>query len=99
MAGVQQPDLRQLLSVAPTLSKLVAIEEPENTADEQQQHLVEGSGNGSKSECATQADRARDAAVLNKDLDGASSSAEESARRARSCFSSAFSASLPGSIP
>jgi endonuclease YncB( thermonuclease family) len=47
------------------VSELVAVEEPEDAAHEEQDHLIEGPWNGERSEHAAPAKRPRDAAVAN----------------------------------
>ena len=71
--------LEQRFGPRPRLGELLAVEDPEGAADEEQDHLVERPWDGKRRERATPSKRPRNPAVPNHDLDGAERATDESA--------------------
>ena len=57
--------------LAPGLTQAVAVERPEQRADDEQNDLVDGPGDGQHAESGEPAERPRDAAVAREDVRGA----------------------------
>lgn len=63
----------------PGFTELVAVEKPEDRADNQQHDLVEWSWDGQETQSAAPSKRPRDAAVADHDHDGAERASNEGA--------------------
>ena len=65
------PDLGGERRPAPGVPQAVAVEGPEQQADDEQHGLVDGAGDGQHAESGEPAERPRDAAVAREDVRGA----------------------------
>jgi hypothetical protein len=67
----------------PGFPQLVAVEEPQESADDEQRGLIERSRHGRESKCATPSQGSWDATVPNDDFDCANRSGDEGSCRAQ----------------